>query len=155
MGYPVKMVFYQNKADEKVIDKTSNLYEKFTIDNVMWKENTSITKPIFTFHKDGKWKQFNYVAMIWRGWRTRYFFVRDFRMQPGGIIEITCDEDYRYTWKDEILAMRVLVARQENINNKAFYDERKIKPLGKLISSKAIGDVGDDTSTFVLTVSTG
>lgn len=155
MGIPVKMVFYQNKADEKVIDKTSQLIKKFSINDVLWKEDTSITKPVFTFFKDGKWKQFNYVAMIWKGWRTRYFFVRDFRLQPGGIIQITCDEDYRYTWRDEILAMKVLVARQETINNKAFYDERKIKPLGKLISSKAIGDVGDDNSTFVLTVSTG
>lgn len=148
-----KIIAYDNQDDEKVINKSPT--QKFILKNGLWKENTSITHPTFTFHKSKSWKEFNYVKVEWDGWKDRYFFVRDFIMQPGGIIEIVCEEDYRYTWRAEILAMKVLVSRQEGLNNRAFYDERKIKPLGKMLTSKAIGDVGDENSTFVLTVSTG
>lgn len=149
----VKMEFYTCTDDEKTINKS--LLYKFSINNVLWKEDTDIIHPVFTFAKDQNWKQFNYVCMKWEGWTDRYYFVKNYIVKPGGIIEIVCEEDYRYTWKNDILSMFCLVSRQENLYNRAIVDERKKIPEGRMICSKAIGDVGDDDSTFVLTVTTG
>lgn len=151
----MQLTLYSNTSDEKELFKA--LTKVGELNNIMWKENTNITKPVFTFHKSAQagWKNFNYVGLKWSGFPTRFYFVRDLVVQPGGIVEIVCEEDYRYTWRKKIMAQHYLVARQEFINDKTIRDDRKVIPLTRQIDSKdfqkTVGDNGN--GTIILTVS--
>lgn len=157
----MKLICYVNTSDEKDINKT--LEQKFTLDNIVWKEGTSILEPHFTFHKakvngSWQWKNFNYVGLVWDGMQTRYYFVRDMVLQPGGIIEVTCEEDVRYTWRTYIKAQKYIIARQEFLRNRVMPDDRAVLPLTRQVESLAIGNVGtgnEGHGSIILTVSGG
>lgn len=150
---PLKLTLYVNFSDEKRINK--NISQRFTLDNVYMKEGTSILQPIFTFHKFKKgneqtWKDFNYLKVSWGGdhkvMMDRFYFVRDLILMPGGIVEIHCEEDVRYTWRSYIKNQEYIISRQEYINNRAFPDGRVVLPLTRAVSKKTIGDVGMATT---------
>ena len=84
-----------------------------------------------------------------------FYFVKDMILEKGGIINIVCEEDVRYTWRKEIRAQQFLIARQEFINNKVIHDDRCVMPLTRQIDTVKIGDVGDDEGdgSIILTVS--
>lgn len=155
----MKLICYINLSDEKDVYKT--LQEQFTLDNIVWKESTSILEPVFTFHKTKEngswlWKNFNYVALVWEGMQTRYYFVHDMKWQPGGILEIPCEEDYRYTWREYIGAQKYIIARQEFLRNRIMFDDREVLPLTRQVDSYDIGNVGDGyDGSIILTVSGG
>ena len=169
--YNIKLTFYVNSGDEK--DMFKPLQQKFQLDKVTWKENTSILRPTFSFHKfkqrdpqTGKetqlWKNFNYVKMEWSGLKSRYYFVRDLRVCLGGIIEIDCEEDYRFTWVGDVLDQRLMIARNEFVRNRIIEDTRAVLPMTRQIDTytfndapggSVVGDGGD--GTIILTVSSG
>ena len=154
----MKLILYTNSSDQKKIGK--NLAEVATLDPIYWKEDTNILHPVFTFHKfqdnNGNmiWKNFNYCKLVWHGFKDRYYFVDQFNLNKGGIIEIHCSIDVRETWKDEILGQNYLVSRQEHIYNKIIPDERKKIPLTRQVNTVNLGTVGDGgDGTIVLTIS--
>lgn len=156
----LKIVAYVNDSDE--LDMNKHLTQKFVLDKIVWKENTSVLEPIFTFHKFKKnggnvWKDFNYVKVIWGGAMTdRYYFVKDLILQPGGMVEVHCKEDVRYTWRSYVLSQRFLIARNEFIRNRTVYDERKKLPLARSIKTQVVGTVGDGgDGSLILTVTGG
>lgn len=165
----MKLVFYVNTADEKILNKKNYLSQAFTVDNIVWKEDTSILEPTFTFHKFRQegiqtWKDFNYVKLNWGAsdddpnnvMRDRYYFVKDIILKEGGILEVQCYEDLRYTWWKYIKTQYLLIARNEFIYNKIMPDSRKPLPLTKVTKTKSIGVVGDGgDGTILLTVSGG
>lgn len=160
----MKLILCKNSSDHKTLVK--NIAEVWELPNIQIKESTSILKPVFTFHKfldgDNKiiWKNFNYAKLIWDGMPTRYYYVYDFNMAPGGILEIICEEDYRMTWSTYVLGQHYLVSRQENYHNPMIPDER-IKLTGATTfdvitdftggTGGIVGDGGD--GSIILTVS--
>ena len=154
----MKLYLYQNISDEKKVGKSLSLVE--TITAVKWKEDTDILHPVFTFHKfkDAQgnmiWKDFNYCALEWNDMPTRYYFIKNFRVNLGGVIELRCDIDVRETWKDWILNNKFLVSRQQKIKNVIMQDNRLPVPQTRAVYSKEIGTVGDGgDGTIILTVS--
>lgn len=154
----MKLILYKNTSDKRKVGK--NLTEVATLDSIYWKEDTDILHPVFTFHKfkdeDGNaiWKNFNYCALEWSGMPTRYYFVENFKVTKGGVIEIHCSVDVLETYKSYIRGLNCIVRRQERVNNKLLQDDRAIVPFTKELHSVAIGTVGDGgNGTIILTVS--
>lgn len=170
----MKLYLYQNQDDHKKVNKKINIDAPvYIIKNVLWKEDTSILHPTITFHKSaiegGKnLPDFNYVGLQWDGYddndyitNTRYFFVGKPIARKGGMIELECEEDYRFTWRKWIVGLFVLIARQEHVKDLTLPDERKKIPLARKIDSftltggtgGVVGDTNDGHGTIVLTVS--
>lgn len=152
------VTLYQNMSDEKKVGKNISAVAQLT--DVMWKEDTDILHPVITFHKfkdannNWIWKNFNYCSIEWSGLPTRYYFIDNFRVNKGGIIEIHCRVDVLETWKDFITTGFFLVARQEHLYNKMLVDTRAKVPTTRQMSTDVVGTVGDGASgSIVLTVS--
>lgn len=148
----MQLTLYQCSSDRKKVGKA--LQEIATLDSIKIKEGTDIIRPTFTFHKFENWKNFNYCMLKWEGMTTRYYFIKNFVIQPGGIIEITCEVDVLETYKKYIKGLYTLVSRQENLYNKTIQDEQMTVPLNRIMHSINIGTVGDGgDGSIVLTVS--
>ena len=160
----MKLILCKNSSDHKTLVK--NIAEVWELPDIQIKEDTDILHPIFTFHKflDSNnhviWKNFNYCKLVWDGMPTRYYYVRTFTMQKGGILEIHCDIDERMTWSTYLLGQHYLVSRQEHYHNPMIPDER-IKLTGATTldvitdftggTGGIVGDGGD--GSIILTVS--
>lgn len=49
--------------------------------------------------------------------KTKYYFIESYKILSGYIIEFQLTEDVLYTYKDEILANKALISRQEHKRN--------------------------------------
>ena len=156
----MKLTLYVNNSDERAVKKKLTKVE--TITGIKWKEDTDILHPIFTFRKlsDGAWKTFNYCKLEWDGMTTRYYFIDNFILAKGGIIELHCSVDVLMTYRSHITGMFTIVKRQENVCNPIIYDDRAIIPQNREFhaittftggSGGTVGDGGD--GTIILTVS--
>lgn len=152
------VTLYQNMSDEKKVGK--NLSAVAQLENVLWKEDTDILHPVITFHKfkdengNWVWKNFNYCSIEWSGLPTRYYFIDNFNVNTGGVIEIHCRVDVLQTWESFIRSGFFLVSRQQNIYNKMLVDSRAKIPTTRQMTSQVVGTVGDGASgSIVLTVS--
>lgn len=159
---PLTLTLYVNTDDEKYIDKSLN--QQFKLTDVYLKEGTSVLNPTFTFRKFKKnntwvWKNFNYARCEFgagdkKTMKDRFYYVRDLVLQPGGIVEIICEEDVRYTWRDYIKAQKFLISRQEHKYNRVVADNRRVVPLARQIDTHSIGTVGDGgDGSIILTIS--
>ena len=154
----MKVELYINESDEKEMFKGPTLVG--SLDNVMWEEDTDILNPILTFHKsnvDG-WIEFNYIKINWGKVKPRWYFVEKPIAKQGGIVEIQCHEDVRFTWRKWVMSQFYLVSRQEYICDKTIQDDRKVIPMTRQVDSVGVkfgpgvvGDTGD--GTIILTVS--
>lgn len=151
----MKLYLYKNTSDRRKVGKDLTLVE--TLDNVLFKENTDILHPVFTFRKDSEenWKNFNYCMLQWGSMTKRYYFIKNIVVEPGGIISISCEVDVLETYKTYIRGLYTIVSRQEYICNKSIRDEQMIIPLNRVIDSvefeDSVGDGGD--GSIILTVS--
>ena len=154
----MKLILYTNTSDRKKVGKQLAMVEE--LEDFYWKEDTDILHPIFTFRKFDNWRNFNYCALVWGDkkkfpkWPVRYYFIENFKVNKGGIIELKCSEDYRETWKDWLYGQKLLIARNEFKYNKCIPDDRKVIPLTRQMSALKVGTVGDGgDGTIILTVS--
>lgn len=176
----MKLILYNNASDDRVVGK--DLTQLSILDAVVIKENTNIIKPTITFHKSHAedWEYCNYCKLVGKKFHTqsiegfnpvpRCYFIRNFNIAPGGIIELECEIDVLETYKQNIRGLKTLVTRQENTFNPALNDPLMVIPNNRKIythkvdgavniggsdvsSHGVVGDGGD--GSIILTVSGG
>lgn len=146
----MKATFYKNKSDNMVVNK--EIAELFTLENIVWKENTNEFQPTVTFRKVSAWKGANYVKMNMYG-VEKYFYIQNLTLEQGGILRADLRCDVLMTYKTYIKGLRTIVTRQEYKNNKDIIDNQIAIPTNREITTVSVGNVGNDNASIVVTVS--
>lgn len=148
------VTFYKNGYDNLVVDKTKKLTELFTLDNVVWKEDTNAFEPTITFRKLDNWKKANYCKLSILG-SDKYYYITNMTLRKGGILEVTLHCDVLMTYRSYIKGIRTIVTRQENPNKSSQYftdNNISLKNTRIIDTSVSYGNVGKDNASIVITV---
>lgn len=112
------VIFYQNKADSRVVDKTRyiTMYNKILRGN--FRDEVDLLKPTFTIESINV-PMFNYCYIEDF---QRYYFINDIRLIRNNVYSISCSVDVLMTYKEFINTSSQYVSRQENEYNELLQD---------------------------------
>ena len=122
----MKVIFYQNKSDDRKVNKTVTL--KKTITGVIIKEDTSIIRPVLEMHYYSEIMTCNYLLI--EDW-GRYYYIDNITLAAGQRLIIQCREDVLMTNKTQIYKSSAFVQRSEKehanmyINDQLFLSTNK------------------------------
>lgn len=145
----MKAVFYKNSSDNLIVNK--KLVELFTLDNVLWKEETSAFTPSITFRKMEDFKKANYVKLRILG-ADKYFYIQEMILHTGGIIEVKLKCDVLMSYASYIKGLKTIVTRQEHKTNHKYIDNNIHLSSERIIDTVSLGNVGSDNASIILTV---
>lgn len=107
----MKVIFYQNKSDDRKVDKSITL--KKTITGVVIKEDTSIIRPVLEMHYYSEIMTCNYLLI--EDW-GRYYYIDNITLAAGQRLIIQCREDVLMTNQSNIYGTTAFVERSEKEN---------------------------------------
>lgn len=113
------IVFYQNTAEDKVVDKTSYLNEVLTVHGSFQEDSSVILMNIRLQLKDVPNFNYAYIEAF-----KRYYYVTDIVSLSNGMWEITLNIDILMSYKDGIKNLTAFVDRQENDYNTRIIDPK-------------------------------
>lgn len=149
--------FYNNASDPRTINK--NISSVVSYSALQWKSDTSILNPSFITGYDVKLLTANYVYV---STLSRYYFIVDITVLAAKQILIQCKCDVLQTYRTQILALPVIVKRQENKYNLYMDDDKFIvkntrQMVSKQINSSAFSPstANSGTANFVLSIAGG
>lgn len=146
------IVFYKNNSDK--LDVSKDLQKLFTVDKVLWKEDTDAFQPSITFRKRKEFRQANYCKLKIND-IDKYYFINKFILRKGGIVEIELEVDVLTTYADYIKGLYTIVTRQEepSHSNKYIVDNMVSLPTYREVTTHTLADrVGLENPNIVLTV---
>ena len=142
------LTLYNNKSDKNVIGK--DLTENLEITSQL-KEETSLLYPAFIVKSNSSIFNSNYLQASDFG---RFYYIKDIKKAPGGVMIISCEVDPLESFKSEILNNTGIISRQEfkwnlYLNDRAFRTYQNPQIITKSFPS------GFNTLEFVLSVAGG
>lgn len=152
MSFNIKLM--KNNSDANTMTKSTE--DIVTLSGVL-RDGTSIINPVFMVQYTGGDTGFsNYVDCNYLYVESfkRYYFVNNITVETTNLLQFSCHVDVLMSFKDEILANKAIISRQENIWN-LYLDDGSFKTYNNpLIITKAFPS-GFTTMQFVLAVAGG
>lgn len=143
---------YENVSEPIVMNKT--LHNKKEIDGI-FRNDFNVMYPVFDIASENL-PNFNYIFIPDF---ARYYYVDSVQNLLNGLWSISCSVDVLMSYKNQILAQRAIIARQENVYNLYLDDDRLITTCRRRIWTKAfptrVFPASEGGSSFVLTVAGG
>lgn len=102
------VTFYQNKSDDRVVNKT--ISQKLELTTVIIKDDTSMMNPVLIVHTDSKLYTCNYCYIASFG---RYYYIDNITLASGQRLILECREDVLMSNKTQLLKSRAFVQRSE------------------------------------------
>lgn len=141
---------YNNASEPNRLDKTITLVQDFT--DCHLKENCDVRNPVFLIgKKDGMTVRKN-VNYLYCSTFDRYYFIENIVYGIGGLFEIQCKCDVLMSFKDDIMRLECVFARQENLFNTYLNDSEFLCYNTPLIQQKAFPYGFSEGFSGVLTV---
>lgn len=117
----LEIVLGVNKADHRVLDKTSKItYDQTPIQCEIFHE-CSVMNPTFLLSYSSTIVNKNYVKVTAWG---RFYYITDVTLAPGGRIYLTCAEDVLMSNKEKILKLTAYADRSESSNERYIIDPK-------------------------------
>lgn len=138
----LKVILYQNTAEDARVDKTNYLTIVSTVFGVI-KESSSITDLSILVQYDGV-PNFNYVYI---DELNRYYFVSEITTVSNNLWEISLSEDGLMTYKDGIYNLNAFVDRNENTYSEDIIDKKVIIEQGYDIEETTVTNNLFDTAS--------
>ena len=117
----MNVTFYTNNADNRKVDKTSELTTLRTLNNVHFYRDENKGGPNLELAYDTD--IFNYANYCYIQELGHYYYMSEPVMSQQRIT-FSLTTDLLMSFKDDILELECIIARQENINNKYLDDNR-------------------------------
>lgn len=106
----MQIVFYQNKSDDRVVDKSIDTIS--TLSSCEIKDDCSIINPVFLV--SGAVSSFADVNYCYVADFLRYYYITDIQTAGNGMTQITCHVDVLMSFKDAFLERDAIVARNQD-----------------------------------------
>ena len=124
------ITLYKISNDSKDMKKTVDATTKITDLTAKIKEDTTVEKPILEITYNAQYIDANYIYVD--DWK-RYYFITN-RKVGAQRIYLECEVDVLFSFKDGILDLTCVVARQEN-NSQLYLPDGMFRALTKRIVS--------------------
>lgn len=157
-----RLTFFQNSADNNIVDKTNYLtHLGYSDDNIVKADivdDCSIKTPVFllgSFPFD-----FSHCNYLYCSDFGRYYYINDVVVKNNGMTELPCSVDVLMTYASGIRDLYTIVERQEQVDNCNPYivDDLVIGRVDRQIEKKSLpNSVGGNATGnhIVLTVTGG
>lgn len=121
--------------------------------SVIIKENTSENEP--TFVVIGKPLDFfSDINAVYVPLTGRYYNINDKEIDTGNRVNLVCEVDALFTFKEDILRSEQLIARNENLVDNEIRDDLFPLYAKETISCKTVGTIPDGYGVVLLTTGT-
>ena len=107
-------------ADNRVVDKTSKITYGTPIGCEVYHE-CSVMNPTFKLSYNASLVGYNYLKV--ESW-SRYYYIMDATVAPGGVIYLTCKEDVLMSNKDDIKNLTAYANRSETSTERYIVDNK-------------------------------
>lgn len=139
-------------CDNRVVDKTSFITFGTGINCDVYNE-CDVMNPVFLLKYDSSLVNYNYLRV--QSW-SRYYFINNVTVAPGGRIYLTCSEDVLMSNKDEILDLKAYSHRSQSSQEHYLVDD-KVPTLVTTFRTHLTFDniLNDNGFNYLLTVKGG
>ena len=121
MAYDRRISLFRSTAPKNEMYKKQWLSKKKIINNVIYKEECSILFPHIIIKTPEKLLQYNY---LYSNDYQRYYHIKDIITLPQGQVELVCEVDVMYTYKDALGEVVVHEERATNGQSNLIVDEQ-------------------------------
>lgn len=154
----MNIILYKNSASDNKVDKSNNLSKELVIENVRFLDSgdLSVLTPSVLLNISSEISDimiYNYMKIP----KLNRFYFIDKISTSGGLIRIDGRCDVLYSHKDDILASKQYIIRQENKNNSPYLDDNMlpIRSDHNYIAKPFGDDVDDRTCGRIILATTG
>lgn len=148
------IILYQNKSEPIYVNK--DIREFVTVQGYLRGSSSVITPSIRIHSSDGNIIFVNYMYIV--EWR-RYYFVNDIISVRTNLWEFRCHVDVLMTYRNQLLPLEAIIARQENLYNLYLDDDKFLVNAQRMYWTKAFPNrvlpASSGGSSFILTVAGG
>lgn len=144
------ITLYVNSSDNNVVNKS--LSTVTTINNIAWKQDTSVLNPIVILETNQNINNCNYAYIPQF---ARYYYITDIALLKAGRYSITLKVDVLKTYDSQIRALKGVVRRNESLFNKYLADDTQKVLQYTEKSTLQFNNPFNKDGQFLLTVSGG
>lgn len=146
----MRAIFYKNLSDNRQIRK--NLTQIGSVSCEI-KDMSSLHNPTIIISKDA-YSDISRCNYMYVDTFARYYFINDVKISTAGLVEIKTTVDALQSFANEILALKCVIDRQENLYSKLIVDSNAPVRVNRTISYRKVGAFPFSKS-IVLTVDGG
>lgn len=141
---------YRNESNNNVLNKKITLINEY---NILLKDNVDVYRPIIKI----KTELLNNCNYVFIGDFNRYYYVVNKRSINIEIIELTLECDVLMSFREQILNLKCIIDKQENINlGNKYYDDNSLISLSKeFIESYNFNNGFNENGEFILITAGG
>lgn len=144
------MILYSTDSDEKSVNKVLNQLAE--ISNFKIKKDVDILKPVILLSNENALHS-NYVYI--RKF-NRYYFVKSVTVLNEDTIQLECEVDVLYTYRQNIMNLTTFVERQEFNYSPYVVDNELVTQCKREVRYNIIGNLPQASGSYIaLTVSGG
>lgn len=148
------IILYQNKSEPIYVNK--DITEFATLPGTL-RASSSVTTPnirIQSANENIMWVNYMYIVE----W-GRYYFVNDIISIRKNLWEFRCHVDVLMTYRNQLMPLKAIIARQENLYNLYLDDDKFLVNAQRMYWTKAFPNrvlpASSGGSSFILTVAGG
>lgn len=141
---------YINESNNNVLNKKITLINEY---NILLKDNVDVYRPIIKI----KTELLNNCNYVFIQDFNRYYYVVNKRSINIEIIELTLECDVLMSFREQILNLKCIIDKQENINlGNKYYDDNSLISLSKeFIESYNFNNGFNENGEFILITAGG
>lgn len=141
---------YRNESNNNVLNKKITLINEY---NILLKDNVDVYRPIIKI----KTELLNNCNYVFIQDFNRYYYVVNKRSINIEIIELTLECDVLMSFREQILNLKCIIDKQENINlGNKYYDDNSLISLSKeFIESYNFNNGFNENGEFILITAGG
>lgn len=141
---------YKNNSNNNVLNKKITLINEY---NILLKDNVDVYRPIIKI----KTELLNKCNYVFIQDFNRYYYVVNKRSINIEIIELTLECDVLMSFREQILNLKCIIDKQENINlGNKYYDDNSLISLSKeFIESYNFNNGFNENGEFILITAGG
>lgn len=141
---------YKNDSNNNVLNKKITLINEY---NILLKDNVDVYRPIIKI----KTELLNKCNYVFIQDFNRYYYVVNKRSINIEIIELTLECDVLMSFREQILNLKCIIDKQENINlGNKYYDDNSLISLSKeFIESYNFNNGFNENGEFILITAGG
>lgn len=141
---------YKNDSNNNVLNKKITLINEY---NILLKDNVDVYRPIIKI----KTELLNNCNYVFIQDFNRYYYVVNKRSINIEIIELTLECDVLMSFREQILNLKCIIDKQENINlGNKYYDDNSLISLSKeFIESYNFNNGFNENGEFILITAGG
>lgn len=146
---------YKNSADNRRVDKSSEMTLIRSFDDCSFKRSNSIMDVSITIYIENRdvisGANYVYIPEL-----QTYYYIDDVEYLTANRVQFYCHEDVLMTYKKDILKLNCVIARQENKYNTYLDDDRFRVYSNKRIQTKIFpSGFNKNNCSYILTIAGG